>query len=129
MYATGKVAMHQDGLRLLILSKLADGRLPLSSLPRVWGGPGNGEICDACEVIVTKDEFVVEGISLAGGKRPLQLHVRCFWLWESERRQQLAPQELTTPPVIASAPGQRASPSVIGGQMNGLGETRSRDEG
>jgi len=104
MYATGKVAMHQDGLRLLILSKLADGRLPLNSIPRVWGGPGNGEICDACEIIVPKDEFVVGGISLAGGKRPLQLHVRCFRIWESERRPQLASHEWTTAPVIASGP-------------------------
>jgi hypothetical protein len=121
--------MDVDALRLIIRGKLADGRLPLNSIARVWGGPGNGESCNACDGIVTNDEFVIEGISLAGGPRPLQLHVRCFWLWESERRQQLAPQELTTPPVIASAPGQRASPSVIGGQMNGLGETRSRDEG
>jgi hypothetical protein len=111
--------MHQDGLRLLILSKLADGRLPLNSIPRVWGGPGNGEICDACEIIVTKDEFVVEGISLAGGKRPLQLHVRCFGIWDSERRPQLASHELTTAPVIASGPGRGAPPSFISNQMNG----------
>lgn len=108
--------MHQDGLRLLILCRLADGRLPLNSIPRVWGRPGSGEICDACEIIVTKDELAV---SLAGGKRPLQLHVRCFWIWESERRPQLASHELTTAPVIASGPGRGAPPSLISNQMNG----------
>lgn len=111
--------MHQDGLRLLILCKLADGRLPLNSIPGVWGRSGNGEICDACEIIVTKDELAVEGISLAGGKRPLQLHVRCFWIWESERRPQLAFHELTTAPVIASGPRRGAPPSLIRNQMNG----------
>ena len=50
-------------LQLLIRQKLADGRLPINSIPRVWGGPGNGETCDACEGIITKDEFVIEGIS------------------------------------------------------------------
>jgi hypothetical protein len=36
--------MNPEDPRLLILSKLADGRLPLNSIPRVWGGPGNGEV-------------------------------------------------------------------------------------
>jgi hypothetical protein len=40
-------------LRLLIRSKLADGRLPVNGIPRMWGGPGAGESCDACEGIVT----------------------------------------------------------------------------
>ena len=41
--------MEQTALRLLIQSKLADGRLPQDSIPRVWGGAGAGETCDACE--------------------------------------------------------------------------------
>ena len=40
--------MKFEALRLLICSKLDKGRLPLNSIPRVWGGPGNGETCDAC---------------------------------------------------------------------------------
>jgi hypothetical protein len=93
--------MEQEALRLLIQSKLADGRLPLNSIPRVWGGPGNGETCNACGGVVTKHEFVMEGVSLAGGKRPLQLHVGCFWLWEEERRPQLAARGPTSSPVAA----------------------------
>ena len=38
-----------------------------------------------CDGIVTKDEWVIEGISLAGGRKPLQLHAECFHLWERER--------------------------------------------
>jgi hypothetical protein len=105
-----EVAMDQDALRLIIRGKLADDRLPLNSIPRVWGGPGNGETCDACDGIITKDEFVMEGISLAGGKGPLQLHVGCFWLWESERRPQLASSELTSAPVPVSAQVDEARP-------------------
>ena len=120
--------MDVNALRLIIRGKLADGRLPLNSISRIWGGPGKGESCSACDGIVTKGEFVIEGISLAVGQRPLQLHVRCFWLWESELWRQSAPQVLTTAPVIASAPGRRALPAYISGQMNGHGETRSSDE-
>jgi hypothetical protein len=41
--------MEQEILRRLIRSKLADGRLPQNSIPRLWGGAGTGETCDACE--------------------------------------------------------------------------------
>ena len=58
--------MHQQGLQLIIRQKLQNGTLPNNSIPRVWGGPGNGEACDACDGIVTKDEWVIEGIALAG---------------------------------------------------------------
>jgi hypothetical protein len=78
--------MDPELLRRLVSEKLADGRLPLNSIPRVWGGPGNGETCDVCEAAVTPHEFIMEGISLAPGKRPLQMHVGCFHLWDDERR-------------------------------------------
>ena len=78
--------MHQQGLQLIIRQKLHNGTLPYNSIPRVWGGPGNGEACDGCDAIITKDEWVIEGIALAGGRKPLQLHTECFHLWEQERR-------------------------------------------
>ena len=78
-------SMQEHHLQLLIRHKLETGVLPMNSIPRVWGGPGSGEICDACEVPITKDQWVIEGISLAGGRKPLQLHAECFHLWERER--------------------------------------------
>ena len=81
--------MHQQALQLLIRQKLQNGRLPYNSIPRVWGGRGNGEDCDACDIIITEYDWVIEGISLAGGRRPLQLHLECFHLWEQERRRPL----------------------------------------
>ena len=80
--------MEQEILRRLIRSKLADGRLPQNSIPRLWGGAGNGETCDACEEIITKTqfvmEFVMEGVSTTGGKG-IQFHVGCLHIWDAER--------------------------------------------
>jgi hypothetical protein len=73
-------------LRALIRSKLADGRLPVNSIPRVWGGAGNGETCDACEEAITKDQFVLEGLSVAEPNRGIQLHAECFYFWDRLRR-------------------------------------------
>jgi len=70
-------------LRLLIRSKLADGRLPVNNIPRVWGGLGNDETCDACGKTIAKDQFVIEA---EGGKPPTQFHVDCFQMWDEERR-------------------------------------------
>jgi hypothetical protein len=80
--------MDQQALRLLIRSKLQNGRLPLNSVPRVWGGRGNGEKCVACEATIAKEQLAMEGISLAaGGGIPIILHVECFQLWDHERRE------------------------------------------
>ena len=74
--------MEQESLRLLIRGKLAYGLLPHNSIHRIWGGPSHGETCDACDLL--------SHASLAGRpherRRPLQLHVECFWLWDFERR-------------------------------------------
>jgi hypothetical protein len=72
-------------LMKIIQAKLNDGRLPHNSIPRIWGGPGNGESCDACEVAVTPPEFIMEGIAAEGGGG-VQFHVRCFYLWDALRR-------------------------------------------
>jgi hypothetical protein len=72
-----------DALRALIRAKLADGRLPQDSIPRVWGGHGNGETCVACEKVITKANFVIEGVR--EGLRAIQFHVQCFYTWDTER--------------------------------------------
>jgi hypothetical protein len=40
---------HAEAIRLLIRQKVQDGRLPLGSIPRAFGRPGNWQKCDACE--------------------------------------------------------------------------------
>lgn len=76
--------MEEHTARLLIRAKLADGRLPHDSIPRVWGGPGNEESCDGCEERVSKAQLIIEGVGSNGGG--VQFHVRCFHLWDSERQ-------------------------------------------
>ena len=92
--------MEQETLRRLIRNKLADGRLPQNSIPRLWGGAGNGETCDACEEIITKTQFVMEGVSTTGGLG-IQFHVGCLHLWDAEncapgRDDTSAPDKLPT---------------------------------
>ena len=88
--------MTIEALRSLIRAKLESGLLPYNSIPRVWGGPGSGETCDGCDLIVVPTELLMEGIALSGDgpnvsnatdrRKPLQLHVTCFYLWDQERR-------------------------------------------
>jgi hypothetical protein len=51
--------MDIDALRALIRDKLKDGRLPFNSMPRFWGGPADGEVCDACDKPITKQQLVM----------------------------------------------------------------------
>jgi hypothetical protein len=68
------------------LVESADGRLPHDSIPRMWGGPGAGETCDACDQVVTKPQMLMEGIPEGRDRQGLRMHVQCFWLWDKERR-------------------------------------------
>ena len=78
--------MDQESLRLLILRRPRDGRLPHDGIRRVLSGPSDGETCDACDSVLAKDQLLMEGVTLDLGRRPLQLHVRCFQVWDHERR-------------------------------------------
>ena len=76
-----------EALRALIRDKLQDGRLP-HSIPRFWGGPGEGQTCDACDRFIA-NQMLVQGIAWVGwDRRPLQMHVDCFVLWDQERQPQ-----------------------------------------
>jgi hypothetical protein len=56
-------------------------------MPRFWDGPADGEICDACDKPITKQQLVMEGIaSTLSDKKPIQFHVVCFQIWDAERR-------------------------------------------
>lgn len=77
--------MNNTALRAVIAAKLADGRLPQDSIPRLWGGPGNGETCQACDETVLKGQLIMEGVSTEGGAG-VQFHVQCFYIWDTIRQ-------------------------------------------
>jgi hypothetical protein len=58
--------------------------LPNDHIPRIWGGPGNGETCDGCEETVTKAQIVMENLDATGCG--VQFHVACFYVWDAERQ-------------------------------------------
>ena len=79
--------MEDEPLRALIRAKIADGSLPAMALRHVWGGPGQGKPCVACDETIPKGEH-----EIGGERAPLVVapfHVRCLLLWDSERRKQL----------------------------------------
>ena len=78
--------MDLQALRVLILRKLQDGRLPHYNITRVWSSQTNGETCTACDLILAKDRLLMEGFSSPPGRGPVQLHVQCFKIWDEERR-------------------------------------------
>jgi hypothetical protein len=76
--------MERATLLALIRRKLQDGRLPQDSVTRAWGSPSDGETCDVCDTVLSKDQLLMEGTTRA--RRSMQFHVACFQLWETERR-------------------------------------------
>jgi hypothetical protein len=83
---TGEAKMDHEVLRLLIQRKVRDGRLPHGSISRVWSSASDNETCVACDTILAKEQLVMEGTTVRSGRRALQFHVRCFQVWDSERR-------------------------------------------
>ena len=77
--------MDQAILRLLIREKLANGCLPRTQGPRIWGGPSHGETCDGCGATVTGAQMLMEGTLDALGCG-VRFHVACFALWDDERQ-------------------------------------------
>jgi len=66
-------------------------------MPRFWGGPADGEICDACDTRITKEQLVMEGIaSTHTDEKSIQFHVKCFYVWNAERLRAIAPPRDST---------------------------------
>lgn len=78
--------MDLSAIRCLIRQKLQDGRLPHDRAVRFWARPGTGELCDACESRIAKDQMAVEGFaSRIFEMKPLRVHAGCYQVWDAER--------------------------------------------
>jgi hypothetical protein len=51
-------APARDRLHYVIRGKLASGEVPHNGIPRIWGGPGNGEKCDACQNVIRTGQLL-----------------------------------------------------------------------
>jgi hypothetical protein len=91
--------MSDETLRAFTRGRLTRGELTSEDCTKVFGGPSSGEICDACGEAIPKNQLVME---CTGDHYPrsLQFHVRCFYIWDSERR------ELGGEPTCPSAPSE-----------------------
>lgn len=76
--------MEDEKVRALIRAKIANGRLPGIALRHAWGGPGHGKPCVACDETIQKDQHEIGGWRDTLVVEPF--HVRCFHLWDTERR-------------------------------------------
>jgi hypothetical protein len=76
--------MDPQALRVLIRQRLAAGHLPQERGARVWSGPGQGEICDACSLVVGHTELMMD-VPADAVARGLHFHVACFHAWQAER--------------------------------------------
>jgi hypothetical protein len=74
---------YPKSLRLLIRGRLESGALPRNGLHRVSGGPGKGESCVACNEVIERSQFAMEGIG--EHRTVLKFHVGCLSLWNIER--------------------------------------------
>jgi hypothetical protein len=72
--STREATMDQESLRLLIQPRSGDGRLPRDDIKNVWSSRSDGESCDGCDAILSKDQMLMEGVTMDLGRRPLQLH-------------------------------------------------------
>jgi hypothetical protein len=78
--------MDQESFRISIQRKIRDGRLPYEGITKIWSSPSAGETCDACDTSVSLDQLVMEGTTRAPSRRAFTFHVRCFQIWDRERR-------------------------------------------
>jgi hypothetical protein len=86
VWLTREAAIDQEALHLFIRRKLQNRRLPHDGIRTVWSSPSDGETCDACDTVLTKDQLLMEVFPLDLGRRPFKMHVRCFQIWDQERR-------------------------------------------
>ena len=71
-------------LRILICTKLGDGRLPLKRPAVIPGEPGHGDRCDACDEVLLPRQLAMQIQTFSG--RSVYLHADCFIVWDTARR-------------------------------------------
>jgi hypothetical protein len=81
--------MNSETIRFLIQYKLQRGRLPYDGASKVCEPHAVGEVCAACGALIENAHLVMQPTT-RDAAAPIQLHARCFELWNEERH---APSE------------------------------------
>jgi hypothetical protein len=76
--------MDPETIRFLIQYKLQRGRLPYDGPSTLREPRAGGDACAACGALVESGHLVMQPATRDGAP-PLQLHARCFELWNEER--------------------------------------------
>jgi hypothetical protein len=77
-------SMDLEAIRVLVRSKLQDGRLPQEGAARICGAPGIGELCGACESRIDESQLAMV-VPLRAHETFITLHADCYTLWNAER--------------------------------------------
>ena len=72
-------------VRAIVRLKLGARLLPRTAAERVWAGPGNDEVCNACDDPIRKSQTVYEW-EVNGSK--VTMHVRCYEIWNTVRQRE-----------------------------------------
>jgi hypothetical protein len=75
--------MDSETIRFLIRYKLQRGRLPYDGPSKICEPRPVGDVCAACGALVESGHLLQP--ATRDGALPLQLHARCFELWNEER--------------------------------------------
>jgi hypothetical protein len=75
--------MDSETIRFLIQYKLRRGRLPYDGASQVCEPHAVGDVCAACGAVIDNGHLVMQPATRHAA--PLQLHARCFELWNEER--------------------------------------------
>jgi hypothetical protein len=58
--------MEIEAIRVIVPSETSGPvAWPLDSMPRFWGGPADGETCEATDTLITKEQLMMEARRLA----------------------------------------------------------------
>jgi hypothetical protein len=77
--------MNEEPLREWIREKLRAGSLPRTPSDKIWGGPGSGRVCAACNQPIAPTSSEIEDRD--ENDQPLVFHARCHSLVSLERDQ------------------------------------------
>jgi hypothetical protein len=74
-------------LREEIARRLDTMSLPVAGQQKMFGGPGNNQLCNCCDDLIPRGDVLYE-VELDRGGSPiiLAMHRRCFDIWMEESR-------------------------------------------